>query len=41
MYENELTQGFCITCYESLVLRGDSGERHWECPGCGRVLSYA
>ncbi|GAA4756709.1 hypothetical protein GCM10025783_32570 [Amnibacterium soli] len=35
MYENELTQAFCVPCFTPMVRMGDAHERAWECPECG------
>ncbi len=35
MYENELTQAFCVPCFAPMVRWADTEERTWECPECG------
>lgn len=35
MYENELTQAFCVPCFVPMVRQGDAHQRTWECPECG------
>ena len=35
MYENELTQAFCVPCFATMVRWEDTRESKWECPECG------
>jgi predicted RNA-binding Zn-ribbon protein involved in translation (DUF1610 family) len=35
MFENDLTQRFCVPCMTPLELRGEPEARRWECPTCG------
>lgn len=39
MYEDELTQVFCVPCARPLELRTDSDSRYYECPGCGARMA--
>lgn len=35
MYENELTQAFCVPCFTPMPRLSDAHERTWKCPARG------